>query len=89
MAQKVQSRPALAVIIEEPLYINGHTYIPESPMEDGRRNIWYNNALIPYSITGTIYAFMGFLSRRVNKSQVLINLFPRFPSYEPLVFVDC
>lgn len=80
--------PPLATNIEEPFYINDHTYIPELPMEDVRRNIWYDNTLIPYSFAGTIFSFMGLLLRRIKKPQVMRYFFPIYSSYEPLVFID-
>lgn len=72
MAPKIKPdlRPVLAIDIEESVYMNDHTYIPKAPMKDGRRNIWYGNAPIPYSIAGNIYAFMGPLLRRIKKSQI-------------------
>ncbi|KAI5387917.1 hypothetical protein KIW84_073857 [Lathyrus oleraceus] len=88
MDPRVQSRPALAAVIREPLYVNDLTYILEPSMEDGRRNVWYNNALIPYSIASTIYAFMGPIPRCIEKPQILKYLFSYFFGYKPLLFMD-
>lgn len=88
MDQKVQSHPPFDVVIDEPLFLNNRTYIPEPPMENGRRDIWYNTTLIPYSIADTTYTFMVPLPKRIKKPQILKDLFSCFPGYEPLVFVD-
>lgn len=49
MTPKFKSAPSapLAANNEELVYINDHTYIPEPPMEDGRRKVWYGNTPIP------------------------------------------
>lgn len=88
MALKFQSSPPLDAPIEEPLYINDCTYIPEPSMEEGKSNFLKNNALIPHSIVGTIYTFIGPLPRGIKKPRVPKKLFTCFLSYEPLVFVD-
>lgn len=88
MALKIQLCPTLAADIEEPVFINDRTYILEPPMEDGKRNVWYGNTLIPYSIGGTIYDFMGSHPRCIKKPQVPRDFFLCYLSYKPLVFMD-
>lgn len=90
MAPKISLAPRapLSAIIEEPLFINDRAYIPEPPMEDGRRNVGYGYPLIPYSISDTIFAFMGTFPIHIKKYHVLRHFFPSYPSYEPLVFMD-
>lgn len=88
IAPKVHLFPPFVAVIDAPLFMKDRTYIPEPPMEDGRRNLWYHASLIPYSIAGTFHAFMGRLLRFIEKPQMLEDFFPTFHSFESLVFVD-
>lgn len=78
----------IVTIIDEPLFTNDCAYVPEPPMEYERINIWYFDALIPYSILGSIFYFMGTLPKRVKIPYILKDFFPDYPSCERLVFVD-
>lgn len=65
-----------------------HTYVPEPLNEEEKRDIWYSQVLIPYSIIGNTYAFMGPLPKHNKKPRIWEHFFPCFPSYEPLVFIN-
>ncbi|CAL5195594.1 unnamed protein product [Lathyrus oleraceus] len=88
MTLKVQSHPPFADVIDASFFLNDCTYIPEPPIEDGRRNLCYHASLISYSIVGTVHAPIGPLPKRIKKPHTLKDCFPTFPSYDPLVFVD-
>lgn len=67
MVHKYQSHPPFNAEIDTPLYVNDRAYIPESPMKDGRRSLWYRSSLIPYTLDGSVHAFMGPLPRHIKK----------------------
>ncbi|KAI5437965.1 hypothetical protein KIW84_023915 [Lathyrus oleraceus] len=84
MQLPTQCHPAFAVGIDLPLYVNDHTYVPETPMDDEGRNLWYCSALIPYVLAGRVHAFMGPLPEYIKKSQVVKDFFPTYPKCKPL-----
>lgn len=88
MTRKVQSHPPFADVIDASLFLNYCTYIPEPPIEDGRRKLCYHASLISYSIAGTVHEPIGPLPKCIKKPHTLKDCFPTFPSYGPLVFVD-
>lgn len=85
---KLTPRALIAAAIDKPLFIDDHACVPEPPIEDRIINIWYSDAPIPYSILGTIFAFMGPFPRCVKKPYIMKYFFPSYPSFEPSVFWD-
>lgn len=88
MALPSQSNPPFASEIDLPLFANDNTYVFEPPMEDGIRKSWYHSSLITYTLAGSVHAFMGPLPRFVKKRLTVKKIFPTYPNYEPLVFVN-
>lgn len=55
----IHDHPPFASILDEHILDNGQTYVWEPPLADARRRPWYANLLVPYSVVGTIFSFMG------------------------------
>lgn len=88
MALQPQSHPHFAAEVDLPLYVNDRTYVSEAPMGDGGRRLWYHYALIPYTLVGSMFVFMGPLPKCIKKPHIVNDFFPTYHDYEPLVFVD-
>lgn len=78
--------PFIVARIKEPLLIDNHTYVSEPPLKEEKRRLWYSDVLIPCSIAGTTFTFMGLLPRHVKKPYSLRSFFPSYAECEPLVF---
>lgn len=50
--------------------------------------LWYFDALVPYSISGDTFSFMGPLPRFVKKWNSSDRFFPSYCEWEPVVFND-
>lgn len=57
--------PPFAAQIDEHVLVDNRSYIPEPPRAENIWRQWYSDALIPYSILGDTFAFMGVAPRKM------------------------
>ena len=41
------------------IVVGKHNYVPEPPMEEDKAMIWASQVIVPFSISGSIHAFLG------------------------------
>lgn len=55
----IHDYPQFVVVLDELILDNDWMYVHGVPLEDARRRPWYANLLVPYSVVGTTFSFMG------------------------------
>ena len=71
-----------------PTYSGNRTYIPKPPMEKEKTIIWASQVLTPFSISGSVHAFLGHLPKSSTKPVKLNKFFPCLPYCKPRAFED-
>ncbi|MCH87976.1 hypothetical protein A2U01_0008857 [Trifolium medium] len=65
---------------------DGQSFVPEPKGEKKDRENWESQVMIPFSISGTVYAFGGPVPDEAALTKEVMDIFPCYVTYEPRIF---